>query len=420
MGRNKWRVSHDGGLNNKRDTPVKAMRSRRCKHRKPLPSKQYEALPEEPEVEMTVGTVKPTSPAWAYPLHGQTSFKPVHHKSVLHLNNPACTGNSRLKAVSPAAPTVKQYGFRTSPTWHPTVQMSPDPEAFKSGEVLVKEKRLKLAVTPEGITFSSMETNTTFDFNHDDEEDCYSASSSSSLPSPEIFRKENYAETLTSSVKEELLGLHLHIKNSTLLDASHAETIHMHHSPNLSTIIGASTILAERTCEISNHGGPEAETKIQTDSFKSDPQTVDNQAQAFKFKTPAKLTNKRPILCKKKVSFKTPIAAETFEAKHSPATKLTIRDASESVQTSSSAEQMTSVAVTSRAGEINSEDDTPCVRVMLKRPVKSSPEKAKFFDFLCDNERDVFFQRMRERCVKLRSMPLFPLTAAQHVEASVL
>ncbi|GLD46662.1 uncharacterized protein AKAME5_000099600 [Lates japonicus] len=370
----------------------------------------------------------------AYPLHGQTIIKPVHHESVLNLNNPTCTGNPRLQAVSPAAPAVKQYGFRMSPAWHPTVQMTPDPEAFKSGEVLVKEKKQKLAVSPEGITFSSMETNTTFDFNHDDEEDCYSASSSSSsLPSPEIFRKENYAKTLTSSIKEELLGLHLHIKNSTLLDASHAETIHMHHSPNLSTIIasscvmrikplfaGASTILAERTCEISNHRGPEAETKIQTDFFKSDPQTVDNQAQAFKFKTPAKLTNKRPILCKKKVSFKTPIVAETFEAKHIPATKLTIHDASESVQTSSSAEQMTPVAVTSRAGEINSEDDTPFVRVTLKRPVKSSPEKAKFFDFLSDNERGVFFQRMRERCVKLRSTPLFPLTAAQHMEASVL
>ena len=44
-------------------------------------------------------------------------------------------------------------------------------------------------------------------------------------------------ETLTSPMKEETLDLHLHIKNSTLLDVSQAQNIHM-HDPNISTISG--------------------------------------------------------------------------------------------------------------------------------------------------------------------------------------
>lgn len=68
--------------------------------------------------------------------------------------------------------------------------MTPDPEAFKGGEMPVKEEQENLAVTPESITFSSNESDTTFSSDDDDEEDSYS--SSSSLPSPEIFRKESY------------------------------------------------------------------------------------------------------------------------------------------------------------------------------------------------------------------------------------
>ncbi|XP_040005727.1 uncharacterized protein LOC120802222 [Xiphias gladius] len=421
MGRNKCRLSRDSGLRNKPDTPVKPGLSRRDKHRRLLPNKHYEAFPEEPEVEeIFVPTVKPTSPVWS-------RIKPVqcNGTAMVDLSSPAYTENPRHKAYSPATPPDKKPGYQVSPAWHPTIQMTPDPEAFKGGEMLVKEEEESLAVTPESIASSSMETDTTFNFN-DDEEDCYSStSSSSSIPSPEIFRKENYVERMTFPTKEELLGLHLHIKNSTLLDVSHAETIHMHHPPNFSTIIDASTILAENNCEISNHRGPEAETKIQADALKSD-----NQAQAFKLKTPAKvrqspgyllqLTTKRPILCKKKVSFKTPIISEIFEANHIPATKLTIHNARESVKPNSLAEQIKPDAETSRADEINSKDDTLHLSVTLKRPVKSCVEKAKFFDFVSDSDRDVFFQRMRERCVKLRSTPVFPLTAAKHTEASVL
>lgn len=119
---------------------------------------------------------------------------------------------------------------------------------------------------------------------------------------------------------------------------------------------------------------------------------------------------------KKKVCFKSPIIAEVFDAKHIPATKMTIHNASESVQTSSLAEQMKSDVDISRAGESSSKEEALHLQVRLRRPVKSEPEKAKFFDFIDDSDRDAFFQRMRERCVKLKSAPFFPLTAAKNKE----
>lgn len=45
---------------------------------------------------------------------------------------------------------------------------------------------------------------------------------------------------MTFPSKDKLLGFHLQVKNSTLLEDSHAENIHSHHPPNLSTIIGDS------------------------------------------------------------------------------------------------------------------------------------------------------------------------------------
>uniref|UniRef100_UPI0037E74814 uncharacterized protein n=1 Tax=Semicossyphus pulcher TaxID=241346 RepID=UPI0037E74814 len=260
-----------------------------------------------------------------------------------------------------------------------------------------------------------MESGTTFSSDDDDdEEDCFSSasSSSSSLPSPEIFRKDSYVEALTFPMKEALLGLHLHIKNSTLLDVSHAESIHMHHSPNLSTIIDASSILAEKKSEINLPRGPEAETKQHTDSFKSD--------EAFKSKTPPKLTNRRPISYKKKVWFKSPIISETFETKRIPATKLTVQHTTEPVQTSSPTEQIKPDADPPSPGEISSKEEALPLMVSLKRPLKSSPEKVKFFDFCNNSDRNMFFRGMRERSVRLRSVPLFPLTAAKHTNSLIL
>ncbi|XP_034746696.1 uncharacterized protein LOC117955977 isoform X1 [Etheostoma cragini] len=414
MDRRKYRVLRRKSrltLPNKGDTPVKPALSRQNQYRRLLPIKQYEALPEEPEVEeMNVPTVNPTPTALAYPLHTQTYFTPVHCKSVLCMRSPAFTENPSDKAVLPAMPANGKSGYRAKP------------DAIRGGEIPVSEQNMTL----ESITSSSMESDTTFssDDDDDDDEGCHSTSTtSSSLPSPEIFRRESYVEKLTSfPIKEELLGLQSHIKNSTLLDVSHAESIHMYHPPDLSNIIDASVVLAGKNCVINQHRGPEAVTKTHTDSGKDssleicnliklynvimhqimvlffNPQSVEKP---FKSKTPPKLTNRRPLLYKKKVCFKSPIIAENFKAKHTPGTKLT-----------GPAEQIQSD--TFRAGEIHSKKEAS------QLTVQSSLGKAKIFDFIDNSHRDAFFKRMRDRCVKLESAPLFPLTAPKDTEPSTL
>lgn len=123
-------------------------------------------------------------------------------------------------------------------------------------------------------------------------------------------------------------------------------------------------------------------------------------------------------MCKKKVWFKSPIIAKSFEAKTIPAMKLTTHE-SEPVHWSSPAELIKPDADTSRADEINSKEDTLHLMVTLKRPVKSSPGQGKFFDFVSDGDSDEFFQRERQRCARLRGFSLFPLTAAKRTEPAV-
>ncbi|XP_014189286.1 uncharacterized protein LOC102312494 isoform X3 [Haplochromis burtoni] len=229
------RLRCDSGLPIKRDTPVKPALTRRDQHRKLLFRKHYEAFPEEPEREVTNdSTVKPKSPV---------SANTVHHKSTFSLSTPAFIETTRHKATVPAIQVTVV-------------------EAHEGDEMSGKEDE-------QSFTLSSMETATTFSSGDTEDEDFLDSATSNNLPSPEIFRRENKVETFNFSIKEDLLDLHRHIKNSTLLDVSHAESIHMHHPPNLSTILDASTILAEKTCEISNNREAGSAAKVQNDTLKS-------------------------------------------------------------------------------------------------------------------------------------------------------
>lgn len=118
------------------------------------------------------------------------------------------------------------------------------------------------------------------------------------------------------------------------------------------------------------------------------------------------LTKRKPILYQKKVWFKSPIIAETFKTNLTPATKLCVSEVKSDVGTPG-------------VGVISFIEESLPLKVELKRPVKTSPEKVTFFDFADDKERDAFFQKMRERCSKLKSAALFPLTAAVHTKPSV-
>ncbi|XP_033955468.1 uncharacterized protein [Pseudochaenichthys georgianus] len=394
------RVRRASGIPNKPDTPV---RNKREKHKRLLPNKKYEAFAEEPGVEeMHVSTVKPTKP---------THIKTVQNKSGLRLSRPPSTENSSNKTHAMPA---RRSSCRVSASGQQTIQTTPRIEAAKGGDMLVNDEEKNMTVTSEGVMSSSMESDTPFICNDDDdddnddddddddddeeEEDCFFASSFSSLPSPETFRRDIYVETSTFPIMEGL-GLHLNIKNSTLLNVSNAETIHMHQPLNLSSIIDVSEIVDEKNCEINQHGRPEAETRKHVDSFKSE--------KALELNTPRKLTNRRTISYKK-VSFKSPIIVDTLEAKYIPGSKLTIYHNNELAHTSSTSEQ--NETDTPSAGNISYKEKALKLKVRSKRPVIIIRE-SKFFDFIDDSDSDAFSDRMRIRCAKLRSAPLFPLTA---------
>ncbi|XP_031729934.1 uncharacterized protein LOC116398065 isoform X1 [Anarrhichthys ocellatus] len=359
----------------KRDTPVKAALSRRDKCRRLLHKQQYETLPEEPE-EVDVPAVVPVF----------TRIKPFHCTSAPRWSNSAFSETPRDEAFTPAMRAPKTPVHRGSAAGHPTRQTTPEPEAFKFSGMTNN-----LTVTLGSVTES--DTSLSSDEEEEEEDCCSSGTSSSSLPSPEIFRRDCCAVPLTS-FQEELLGLHFHVKNSTLLDVSHAESLRKHHSPNVSDIIDASVILAEKNCEVK---GPEAETKIHADPFKSET--------TFEWKTPPKLSNRKPILYKKKVWFKIPIMAEPLGPQHTQTPTLSVHDAPDPVHVSG-------------GEEVSSSEDALRLTVTLTRPVTSSPDDVTFFDFNDAADRDAFFIGMRTRCVKLTSAPLFPLTALECTESS--
>lgn len=111
------------------------------------------------------------------------------------------------------------------------------------------------------------------------------------------------------------------------------------------------------------------------------------------------LTKKNIILCKKKVWFKSPITTKAFKAQHNTPSY----SATQNTNESSSRTKLDPDA--SKMSEISSKSETLPLSVTLKRPVRTS--SATFFDFGSENERDAFFQKMRNRSTKLRSF-VFP------------
>lgn len=124
----------------------------------------------------------------AYPV--QTSVMPDHCRSSgFSLCGTAVTVNHTGKAISPAAPPFGKSSLCVSQAAHTMLERTL--EVCKHSEAPVKNEEQDL--TPGSITSLSMESDMICSSEDDSEEDCYSsaAEASSSLPSPEVFRKEN-------------------------------------------------------------------------------------------------------------------------------------------------------------------------------------------------------------------------------------
>lgn len=175
----------------------------------------------------------------------QSNIKVGHYKSSrLQGCSSALIGDPEDDAVLPAAPDSRNSSPRVSTAACAKIHTELNP-----------------SVTSGSTASLSLESDVNFSSDEDEDTCSCASAASNSLPSPEIFRKETSGvwnvcvssttvpayfvifislieEALILPFKEELPAIYLDNKNSTLLDASHAVSIHMHPAPNLSTIFG--------------------------------------------------------------------------------------------------------------------------------------------------------------------------------------
>ncbi|XP_038861051.1 uncharacterized protein LOC120056869 [Salvelinus namaycush] len=229
------------------------------------------------------------------------------------------------------------------------------------------------------------------DCDETDSADISSDTSSSSLPSPEQFRREKVYEEIVAFPSEEMLDLN--VKNSTLLDVSDAEDIHMQQPPNLSSIIDSSQMNDGKDQEKSRLALPIRSTY--SDKLFNAYVSVESTPLAGGVTVPSvpKKTQRpetirpRKIKCRKRVKFSDSVTTE----------KMVVNNV----------EPVSDHTVSERIRDTVDNRETAAPEVVpqvLKRPTHHSPEQAKFFDFADKKERDTFFQKLRQRYSSVRSI----------------
>lgn len=253
---------------------------------------------------------------------------------------------------------------------------------FQAQSTLVKEIELDMK-SSEDISPPDLVIDTTCS---SDTEDSSVFDSCSSPPSPELFRDEHYVEQYGFPLDDELTDLHFPIKNSTLLEGSNAETILTYHAPNLSTILDAPTILAENG--IQDIRDPLNGSKLVTDPIS-----------AYETST----VTKKAIILKKRVWFRSPLFSERSrrETMSAPTKKI-----------------VSSKTITKQASPPNPYKNIETETLQVNGD--NNAHGGTFFDFSCNSERDSYLCKMRERCIKLKTTALFPLTAVRPNESAVL
>lgn len=237
----------------------------------------------------------------------------------------------------------------------------------------------KEAESSESGTTPSMVIDTSYSFSDESQVD-----TSSSLPSPEIFREERYVELSTFRIDYELMDLPFAIKNSTLLDLSDAETILMHHPPNLSTILDAPTILAE------NSSLGIGTIKRPSDGCKTVKESISDRA--------VKETPITPIIFKKKVWFRSPL----FSSRSQRESVATPKPTDDKIFKQEIPHRPIKV-------EIEAVKDKESKKCKVKE--SEVENTGVFFEFSSVSEEDSFFRQMRERHASLKNIDLFPLNA---------
>ncbi|CAL8303537.1 unnamed protein product [Gadus morhua 'NCC'] len=338
---------------NIKDTPINTkLIQKKNKYRRPLTEKIniYQPLLEETELEeIEVPTAQGSL----------NNVEPVQFDALR--SRAVWCGQLNFKNLSHPSTTISNTNGRASSPM-PTFE-SPEDDPIVLGEAL-----------ESWSASSDLEYDTSA--SHDVSDGIFgpllSTTCTSSLPTPEVFRHECDKGSLSVlalrpldfSIEEELL--HPKVKNSTLLDVSNANNIHMEQPIDLSFITGTK-VESRRGC---NH-------------FVSD----------WNFK---------------KISPKTrpSIGAPSVEVQqkvhfHRPVFDVTLRP-TDATQDARAAFQ-TSIKEPMGKGkaEIFDEQSKPH---FPRRPGQDPP---RILNFTCLEDRDAFFQRLRDRYTRLRSVPLF-------------
>ncbi|KAJ8347966.1 hypothetical protein SKAU_G00265550 [Synaphobranchus kaupii] len=202
-------------------------------------------------------------------------------------------------------------------------------------------------------------------------------STDTSLPSPEVFRRADDEEALGFFVDE---LFELQVKNSTLLDVSHAVDINMRQPPNLSSILEVSMKRDEMDLE------------------KGVPQNVVHAP----FKQPKKMERTRHMKCRKKVTFHESVVRQE---ERTCGLKVAKKDASGNTGTerglrflemSSDLQVMEDMPSSSLVldpevddGEHSHGEDTQTL------PCEVCPQPARLFDFADSVEKEAHLQKKR-------------------------
>ncbi|KAL7853417.1 hypothetical protein AOLI_G00202610 [Acnodon oligacanthus] len=228
--------------------------------------------------------------------------------------------------------------------------------------------------------------------------DCMDSDSEAedTLPSIEIVRKADSYDEGTALVSEDQIQHH-HIKNSTLLDLSHAMDITMQQPPNLSSILELSPVLHRQAAkEWFCRSPPQPASPLGSSPLTKSASTKNTAGSDYKtFGAEERTPEMKRVVVLSPVVKRRPLTGRDKPIK---CRKVTFNDI---VSTRDITVLKSQMECQSRACDVQTElrgNTLSGEREELMEPQELSSETDKFFDFADESEKQLFFQRLKRTC----------------------
>ncbi|KAL6470489.1 hypothetical protein MHYP_G00216080 [Metynnis hypsauchen] len=230
--------------------------------------------------------------------------------------------------------------------------------------------------------------------------DCMDSDSEAedALPSIEIVRKADSYDEGTALVSEDEI-LHRHVKNSTLLDLSHAMDIAMQQSPNLSSILELSPVLdGQAAKEWYCLSAPQPVSPLSSSPLTKSASTKNTAGSDYKtFGAEERTPETKRVVVLSPVVKRRPLTGPDRPIKCRKVTFndiVSTRDITVLKPQMECRSQACDVQKTELRGNTLSGE-----REELMEPQELSSQTAKFFDFADESEKQLFFQRLKKTCI---------------------